>query len=101
MGIRLPGGTLGPTFTFHLVLQKVRVRARGTLIGWHGSDMLCYVTPNEHLGLPNANDLREGMIASKIAAHAADVECEREGSMQRTPRKRPLRRSASSQQCRE
>jgi len=41
--------------------------------GWHGASMLCYVTPKEHLGLPNANDVREGIIAYKIAAHAADI----------------------------
>ncbi len=42
------------------------------LAGWAGASMLCYVTPKEHLGLPNANDVREGVIAYKIAAHAAD-----------------------------
>ena len=41
--------------------------------GWHGCSMLCYVTPKEHLGLPNAQDVREGIIAYKIAAHAADI----------------------------
>jgi phosphomethylpyrimidine synthase len=41
--------------------------------GWHGASMLCYVTPKEHLGLPNAQDVREGIIAYKIAAHAADI----------------------------
>jgi phosphomethylpyrimidine synthase len=41
--------------------------------GWHGCSMLCYVTPKEHLGLPNAEDVREGIIAYKIAAHAADI----------------------------
>lgn len=40
---------------------------------WKGVAMLCYVTPKEHLGLPNANDVREGIIAYKIAAHAADI----------------------------
>ena len=40
---------------------------------WKGASMLCYVTPKEHLGLPNANDVREGIIAYKIAAHAADI----------------------------
>jgi phosphomethylpyrimidine synthase len=53
------------------------------LIGWHGSDMLCYVTPKEHLGLPNANDVREGVIAYKIAAHAADVARGRKGARDR------------------
>ena len=41
--------------------------------GWHGASMLCYVTPKEHLGLPNAEDVREGIIAYKIAAHTADI----------------------------
>ena len=43
------------------------------LAGWSGAAMLCYVTPKEHLGLPNPNDVREGIIAYKIAAHAADI----------------------------
>ncbi len=42
-------------------------------IGWHGCAMLCYVTPKEHLGLPNKDDVREGVITYKIAAHAADL----------------------------
>lgn len=42
-------------------------------IGWYGCAMLCYVTPKEHLGLPDKNDVKEGMIAYKIAAHAADL----------------------------
>ncbi len=42
-------------------------------IGWYGCAMLCYVTPKEHLGLPNKHDVREGIIAYKIAAHAADL----------------------------
>lgn len=42
-------------------------------IGWYGTAMLCYVTPKEHLGLPDKNDVREGVIAYKIAAHAADL----------------------------
>ena len=42
-------------------------------IGWHGCAMLCYVTPKEHLGLPNRDDVREGVITYKIAAHAADL----------------------------
>lgn len=43
------------------------------LIGWYGCAMLCYVTPKEHLGLPNKDDVREGVITYKIAAHAADL----------------------------
>jgi len=48
--------------------------------GWHGASMLCYVTPKEHLGLPNADDVREGIIAYKIAAHAADIARGRKGA---------------------
>ena len=43
------------------------------VIGWYGTAMLCYVTPKEHLGLPNRDDVKEGVIAYKIAAHAADL----------------------------
>jgi phosphomethylpyrimidine synthase len=43
------------------------------MIGWFGTAMLCYVTPKEHLGLPNRDDVKDGVIAYKIAAHAADV----------------------------
>ncbi|MDD1773170.1 MAG: phosphomethylpyrimidine synthase ThiC [Methanomassiliicoccales archaeon] len=45
----------------------------GALAAYHGADFLCYVTPAEHLSLPDVGDVREGLIASKIAAHAADV----------------------------
>ncbi|HLW81645.1 MAG TPA: phosphomethylpyrimidine synthase ThiC [Candidatus Acidoferrales bacterium] len=53
------------------------------MIGWHGASMLCYVTPKEHLGLPNADDVRQGVIAYKIAAHAADVARHRPGARDR------------------
>jgi phosphomethylpyrimidine synthase len=43
------------------------------MIGWFGTAMLCYVTPKEHLGLPDRQDVKDGVIAYKIAAHAADV----------------------------
>ena len=43
------------------------------MIGWYGCAMLCYVTPKEHLGLPNRDDVKQGIITYKIAAHAADV----------------------------
>ena len=43
------------------------------MIGWYGCAMLCYVTPKEHLGLPNRDDVKEGLITYKIAAHAADL----------------------------
>ena len=48
--------------------------------GWHGASMLCYVTPKEHLGLPNQEDVRNGIIAYKIAAHAADIARGRKGA---------------------
>jgi len=53
------------------------------MAGWYGAAMLCYVTPKEHLGLPNLDDVREGVIAYKIAAHAADVARHRPGARQR------------------
>ena len=45
----------------------------GALAAYHGADFLCYVTPAEHLCLPNPDDVKEGLMASKIAAHAADL----------------------------
>lgn len=53
------------------------------LAGWSGAAMLCYVTPKEHLGLPNAEDVRNGLIAYKIAAHAADIARHRPGARDR------------------
>src|SRR3982075_4522296 len=53
------------------------------LAGWHGASMLCYVTPAEHLSLPNAEDVHQGIIAYKIAAHAADVARRRPGARAR------------------
>jgi len=53
------------------------------LAGWHGAAMLCYVTPKEHLGLPEREDVKQGMIAYKIAAHAADVARKRPGAQDR------------------
>ncbi len=53
------------------------------LAGWYGAAMLCYVTPKEHLGLPNAEDVRNGLIAYKIAAHAADIARHRLGARDR------------------
>jgi len=53
------------------------------IIGWHGASMLCYVTPKEHLGLPNEKDVKDGIIAYKIAAHAADVARHRPGAQDR------------------
>lgn len=53
------------------------------LAGWHGAAMLCYVTPKEHLGLPEKEDVKQGMIAYKIAAHAADIARKRPGAQDR------------------
>jgi phosphomethylpyrimidine synthase len=53
------------------------------IAGWHGASMLCYVTPKEHLGLPEPEDVRQGVIAYKIAAHAADLARHRKGSRDR------------------
>lgn len=53
------------------------------LAGWSGAAMLCYVTPKEHLGLPNTEDVRQGIIAYKIAAHAADIARHRKGATNR------------------
>jgi phosphomethylpyrimidine synthase len=53
------------------------------LAGWSGAAMLCYVTPKEHLGLPNKEDVKQGVIAYKIAAHAADVARKRPGAQDR------------------
>jgi phosphomethylpyrimidine synthase len=53
------------------------------LAGWSGAAMLCYVTPKEHLGLPDREDVKQGVIAYKIAAHAADIARHRKGSRER------------------
>jgi phosphomethylpyrimidine synthase len=53
------------------------------MAAWYGAAMLCYVTPKEHLGLPNLDDVRQGVIAYKIAAHAADLARHRPGARQR------------------
>ena len=55
----------------------------GTMAAFYGASMLCYVTPKEHLGLPNANDVRKGIVAHKIAAHAADVALGKAGAIER------------------
>lgn len=54
-----------------------------SLAGWSGAAMLCYVTPKEHLGLPNREDVKQGVIAYKIAAHAADLARQRPGAQER------------------
>ena len=55
----------------------------GTMAAYHGASMLCYLTQKEHLGLPNENDVREGIVAHKIAAHAADVALGKAGAIEK------------------
>ena len=69
-----PFYTLGPLVTDIAPAYDHITSAIGAAqIGWYGTAMLCYVTPKEHLGLPNKEDVRNGIIAYKIAAHAADL----------------------------
>ncbi|HMA02056.1 MAG TPA: phosphomethylpyrimidine synthase ThiC, partial [Gemmatimonadaceae bacterium] len=69
-----PFYTLGPLVTdIAPAYDHITSAIGAAMIGWYGADMLCYVTPKEHLGLPNAEDVRQGVIAYKIAAHAADI----------------------------
>lgn len=69
-----PFYTLGPLTTdIAPGYDHITSAIGAAMIGWYGTAMLCYVTPKEHLGLPNKEDVREGVIAYKIAAHAADV----------------------------
>jgi len=79
-----PFYTLGPLVTdISPGYDHISSAIGAAMIGWHGADMLCYVTPKEHLGLPNAEDVRQGVIAYKIAAHAADVARGRAGARDR------------------
>jgi phosphomethylpyrimidine synthase len=69
-----PFYTLGPLVTDIAPAYDHLTSAMGAInIGWYGTAMLCYVTPKEHLGLPNKEDVRDGIIAYKIAAHGADL----------------------------
>jgi phosphomethylpyrimidine synthase len=69
-----PFYTLGPLVTdIAPGYDHITSAIGAAIIGWHGTAMLCYVTPKEHLGLPNKQDVRDGVIAYKIAAHAADL----------------------------
>jgi len=69
-----PFYTLGPLVTdIAPGYDHITSAIGAAMIGWHGTALLCYVTPKEHLGLPNRDDVRAGVIAYKIAAHAADV----------------------------
>ncbi len=69
-----PFYTLGPLTTdIAPGYDHITSAIGAAMIGWYGTAMLCYVTPKEHLGLPNKNDVKEGVVAYKIAAHAADL----------------------------
>ncbi len=69
-----PFYTLGPLVTdIAPGYDHITSAIGAAMIGWHGTAMLCYVTPKEHLGLPNRKDVKDGVIAYKIAAHAADL----------------------------
>ena len=69
-----PFYTLGPLTTdIAPGYDHITSAIGAALIGWYGTAMLCYVTPKEHLGLPNKKDVKDGIIAYKIAAHAADL----------------------------
>jgi phosphomethylpyrimidine synthase len=79
-----PFYTLGPLVTdFAPGYDHITSAIGAAMIGWHGASMLCYVTPKEHLGLPNREDVKQGIIAYKIAAHAADIARHRPGARDR------------------
>ena len=79
-----PFYTLGPLVTdIAPGYDHITSAIGAAMIGWYGASMLCYVTPKEHLGLPNKDDVRAGIIAYKIAAHAADVARHRPGARDR------------------
>jgi len=79
-----PFYTLGPLVTdIAPGYDHITSAIGAAMIGWHGAAMLCYVTPKEHLGLPNEKDVKDGMIAYKIAAHAADIARHRAGARDR------------------
>nr|WP_244500889.1 phosphomethylpyrimidine synthase ThiC [Methyloceanibacter marginalis] len=69
-----PFYTLGPLVTdIAPAYDHITSAIGAAMIGWFGTAMLCYVTPKEHLGLPDRDDVKQGVIAYKIAAHAADL----------------------------
>src|SRR5256885_13445039 len=79
-----PFYTLGPLVTdIAPGYDHITSAIGAAMIGWHGASMLCYVTPKEHLGLPNDKDVKDGIIAYKIAAQAADVARHRPGARDR------------------
>jgi phosphomethylpyrimidine synthase len=79
-----PFYTLGPLVTdIAPGYDHITSAIGAAMIGWYGTAMLCYVTPKEHLGLPNRDDVKDGVIAYKIAAHAADLAKGHPGAQQR------------------
>lgn len=79
-----PFYTLGPLTTdIAPGYDHITSAIGAAMIGWFGCAMLCYVTPKEHLGLPNRKDVKDGVIAYKIAAHAADVAKGHPGAQER------------------
>ena len=79
-----PFYTLGPLVTdIAPGYDHITSAIGAAMIGWYGASMLCYVTPKEHLGLPNEKDVKDGIIAYKIAAHAADIARHRPGAQDR------------------
>jgi len=79
-----PFYVLGPLVTdFAPGYDHITSCIGAAMAGWAGAAMLCYVTPKEHLGLPEREDVKQGMIAYKIAAHAADIARQRPGAQDR------------------
>jgi len=79
-----PFYTLGPLVTdIAPGYDHITSAIGAAMIGWYGTAMLCYVTPKEHLGLPNRDDVKDGVIAYKIAAHAADLAKGHPGAQER------------------
>jgi phosphomethylpyrimidine synthase len=79
-----PFYTLGPLVTdIAPGYDHITSAIGAAMIGWYGASMLCYVTPKEHLGLPDRDDVKAGIIAYKIAAHAADIARKRPGVRER------------------
>ncbi len=79
-----PFYTLGPLVTdIAPGYDHITSAIGAAMIGWYGASMLCYVTPKEHLGLPDLEDVKQGIIAYKIAAHAADIARHRPGAQER------------------
>ncbi|HXH28969.1 MAG TPA: phosphomethylpyrimidine synthase ThiC [Candidatus Polarisedimenticolia bacterium] len=79
-----PFYTLGPLVTdIAPGYDHITSAIGAAIVGWHGASLLCYVTPKEHLGLPDIEDVRQGVVAYKIAAHAADIARHRPGARDR------------------